>query len=792
MRKYVGFDGWRFVDFFIGQFILFFIVLSILIHILSYNNISFYFCIEHYFSYNANMTKKKSTTTHHVIFTYELRNIIAWGILVTLWVLFLFSNDNPNPDNNSVPLISQFVVDTWRYLFSDLYYKFIASPILLILWLMILVKRASWSISRLVWLLLYFISLSSLVWKYQGKTVGFFDIHHAVAWLVTTPTDSIFFLVLFFSSLYLTVRISYRAILSKVRESVPTLSRVREAVLPADDYEDDAPVRKAKTDDVYKKKAEELERKIAEIHKAKKTESPVHEPKWASLLKGMFGWDKWDTITKKVPLETPEWKIIESKTPAKAVDFGTWDFPSLSLLNEVKHINVVTPDEIEEKSLLIQKTFLQFGIDVEMQEECVGPTVIQYRLRPSEWVRLSKIEALKKDLTLALKAKSIRIQAPIPGLGLVGIEVPNEKRDTVWVKEVLEDVAFRWHKSKLALALGKDIQGDFIVGDLAKMPHLLIAGQTGSGKSVGMNGFILSLLYKNTPSELRMIMVDPKQVELWVYDGIPHLLTPVINSPDKALNALKWWVAEMERRYSTLKPLNARNLEEYNAKVSIKDKMPAIVIIIDELADLMMSGNKKEVESAITRIAQKARAVGLHMILATQRPSVDVITGLIKANVPSRVAFTVASNVDSRTILDQIGAEDLLGRGDMLYFPTGAMATNRLQWVLVETDEVERVVAHIKRTIDPAMLEEIYDKSIVDWDRGNYEWSASGDMYWDEDPKVVEESIELVRSSGKCSTSMLQRHLKLWYGRAARVVDILESMGIVGPADGSKPREVIG
>lgn len=647
--------------------------------------------------------------------------------------------------------------------------------------------------ARFVGVLLFYISVTSLIGWYVPMYESFFNIWSVLEKFLGRSSAFLFLVVLFFASLYLTLRISYRTILSKVRESVPSISRVREAVLPADDYEDEAPVRKNKADDAYKRKAEELERKIAELQKSKKEEPTVtHEPKWAKMLKNLFGAEKSDTITKKVPLETPEGKVIESRTPAKAVDFGTWDFPSLQLLNQVEHKNVVSTDEIEEKSLMIQKTFLQFGIDVEMEEECVGPTVIQYRLRPSEWVRLSKIEALKKDLTLALKAKSIRIQAPIPGLGLVGIEVPNEKRDVVGVREVLADDAFIHHKSKLALALGKDIQWDFIVGDLAKMPHLLIAGQTGSGKSVGMNGFILSLLYKNTPSELRMIMVDPKQVELGVYDGIPHLLTPVINSPDKALNALKWWVAEMERRYSTLKPLNARNLEEYNAKVSAKDKMPAIVIIIDELADLMMSGNKKEVESAITRIAQKARAVGLHMILATQRPSVDVITGLIKANVPSRVAFTVASNVDSRTILDQIGAEDLLGRGDMLYFPTGAMATNRLQWVLVETDEVERVVAHIKRTIDPEMLADIYDSSIVDGDRGNFEWSASGDMYGDEDPKVIEEAIELVRSSGKCSTSMLQRHLKLGYGRAARVVDILESMGIVGPADGSKPREVIG
>ena len=312
-----------------------------------------------------------------------------------------------------------------------------------------------------------------------------------------------------------------------------------------------------------------------------------------------------------------------------------------------------------------------------MERECVGPTVIQYRLRPAEGVRVSKIENLKKDLAMALSAKSIRIQAPIPGMGLVGIEVPNDKRDIVGVREVLENSAFVHNKSKLALALGKDINGDYIVGDLAKMPHLLIAGQTGSGKSVGMNGFILSLLYKNSPFDLRMIMVDPKQVELGMYDGIPHLLMPVITSADKALQALRWSVAEMERRLGVFKQARARNLEEFNQKSD--EKEPFIVVIVDELADLMMGGNKKEVEHCITRIAQKARATGIHLILATQRPSVDVITGLIKANVPSRVAFTVASQIDSRTILDQSGAEDLLGRGDMMYFPTGAMSATRVQ-----------------------------------------------------------------------------------------------------------------
>lgn len=723
---------------------------------------------------------RKKTQTKHSFFTYELQNILAWGILITLGTLMFLSTKEAS-------IFGAYLTKWGIFLFGE-YYRFIASPILIALGAMILTKKASWSLARFTGILIFYIALCSLVGWYKKSYDSVFNIWDTLTLWLGQSSAFLFLLVLFFASLYLTLRISYRDLFSRVREAVPSFSAMREWILPSDDEDDIAPTKKWKTDEIYRKKAEELEKKLAEIQKSKNKEPSVHEPKWAALLGKMVSW-----LTKKVPLETPDGKVIESKTQTKAVDFWTWDFPSIKLLNEIEHKNLVSLDEIEEKSLMIQKTFLQFGIDVEMEDECVWPTVIQYRLRPSEWVRLSKIEALKKDLTLALKAKSIRIQAPIPGLGLVGIEVPNEKRDIVWIREVLADDTFTHHKSKLALALGKDINGDFIVGDLAKMPHLLIAGQTGSGKSVGMNGFILSMLYKNTPSELRMIMVDPKQVELGIYDGIPHLLTPVINSPDKALNALKWSVAEMERRLTIFKWVNARNLEEFNAKVTKKDSMPVIVIIIDELADLMMSGNKKEVESSITRIAQKARAAGLHLILATQRPSVDVITGLIKANVPSRVAFTVASNVDSRTILDQIGAEDLLGRGDMLYFPTGAMATNRLQWVLVETDEVERVVNHIKRTIDPAMLEEIYDSSIVDGDRGNWEGSASGDgSGFDEDPKIVDEAIELVRSSGKCSTSMLQRHLKLGYGRAARVVDILESMGIVGPADGSKPREVIG
>lgn len=451
--------------------------------------------------------------------------------------------------------------------------------------------------------------------------------------------------------------------------------------------------------------------------------------------------------------------------------------------------NSISPEEIQEKALIIQKTLLQFRIEVEMEKACVGPTVIQYRLRPAEGIKISRIENLKKDLTLALSAKSIRIQAPIPGVGLIGIEVPNEKRDIVSIREILENKNFSLHRSKLALAVGKNINGDFIVGDLAKMPHLLIAGQTGSGKSVGMNGFILSLLFKNTPSELRMIMVDPKQVELGIYDNIPHLLTPVITAPDKAINALRWSVAEMERRLGVFKKIHARNLEEFNEKSDQKE--PYIVVIIDELADLMMSGNKKEIEQMIVRLAQKARAAGIHLIVATQRPSVDVITGLIKANVPTRIAFTVASQVDSRTILDQSGAEDLLGRGDMLYSLTGENMVARIQGVLVETEEVENVVRHIRLAINPEDYPpQISNEELQGNSEGNWEGSVGMPGNFEEDPQIVEKAILLVREAGKCSVSMLQTHLGLGYNRSARLVNILEQMNIVGPANGSKPREV--
>lgn len=679
---------------------------------------------------------------------------------------------------------------------------------------MIAINRLSWNLARFFGLLLFWISVTSLSEMLDpSKSNGMLDFFDVFKDLFGRLPAGIFLVAALLVSLYLTLRISYRKVISHLHSKLPTVESVKGVVREFRSEERESG-KEAKVDRKlkaeYENKRKEIERELEEIRKERDREKkhsenrpqgqlsinsatkhiPIVKKEPKGLLSGIFGTNGSDSEVRTGIAEAPKHDSVPRKA---SPDFATWEFPPASLLHRVEHKNTVSDSEIREKSLMIQETLLQFGINVEMAGEKVGPTVVQYRLDPSDGVRLSKIENLKKDLTLALKAKSIRIQAPIPGVGLVGIEVPNDRRDMVGIREVVEHSNFQHHKSKLAYALGKDINGDFVVGDLAKMPHLLIAGQTGSGKSVGMNGIILSLLYKNSPSDLRMIMIDPKRVELGVYDGIPHLLTPVISESEKALNALKWAVAEMIRRYDNFKNARVRNVAEYNEKVEKKKREPIIVVIIDELADFMMSGNKKEIEAAICRIAQMGRAAGMHLVVATQRPSVDVITGLIKANIPSRIAFTVASLVDSRTVLDRQGAEDLLGMGDMLFSPVGSMAPERVQGVFVSTEEVESVVNRIKLTIDPEMLEELYDPSIIEGDRGNFEGAVGGgEAGLEEDPKVIEDAIAFVRSQGKASTSMLQRHMRLGYSRAARVMDILEKLGIVGPADGSKPRDVIG
>ncbi len=436
--------------------------------------------------------------------------------------------------------------------------------------------------------------------------------------------------------------------------------------------------------------------------------------------------------------------------------------------------------DIDRNQEIIARTLEQFGIHVEMSEVRVGPTVAQYAFRPAQGVKLARVVALQNDLALALAAHPIRIEAPIPGKALVGVEVPNQTVARVGLREGMESKEFNARKSAFAVPLGKDISGGTPLLYVEKAPHMLVAGATGSGKSVCLNGIIISLLYQNGPDELKFIMVDPKRVELGVYAGIPHLLVPPIVKADEAVNALKWAVREMERRLDYLAKFGARDIDSYNAKS--KEKMPRIVIVIDELADLMIQ-NKREVEAVIVRIAQMARAAGIHLILATQRPSVDVITGTIKANIPTRLAFAVASQVDSKTILDTAGADKLLGRGDMLMSTPEMSKPRRVQGAYVSDTEIEKVVAFLKKESAPD-----YNYQITEGGNGG----AGGAAFNTEDADVLlEDAIKIAIDAGRVSTSFLQRRMKIGYSRAARIVDLMQEMGVVGAADGAKPREVL-
>lgn len=459
----------------------------------------------------------------------------------------------------------------------------------------------------------------------------------------------------------------------------------------------------------------------------------------------------------------------------------------------------------ERNAEVIEETLANFNIDVELDSITTGPSVTQYSFHPPTGVKLSKITALNADLALALAAHPIRIEAPIPGKSLVGIEVPNKETVAVRMRDLLASRDFTKHKSNLMLALGETVDGEYEIADLAKMPHLLVAGTTGTGKSVAINSMLLSLLYQNSPDELKLILVDPKRVELTLYNGIPHLLTDVITDGGKVLNALKWAVGEMERRYILLEETGSRDLDSYSKKrkaggkrthkdeetgekiVEDMENLPVIVIVIDELADLMMS-HGKDVEAAVVRLAQMSRAVGIHLIVSTQRPSVEVITGLIKANLPSRIALRVSTQIDSRTILDSPGAEKLIGRGDMLYKSGDAGSAVRLQGVLIDEEEVKRIVAFL---IDQADDYDELDEDITQDRSGSGAMSVGDDMGGDADDVLYEEAKKIVIEAGKASTSYIQRRLKVGYSRAARLVDLLEENGVVGPARGSKPREVL-
>ena len=448
-----------------------------------------------------------------------------------------------------------------------------------------------------------------------------------------------------------------------------------------------------------------------------------------------------------------------------------------------------TSGDIQMHSQVIQRTLENFGIPVEMGDIAVGPTVTQFTLKPAEGVKLAKITALHNDLALALAAHPIRIEAPIPGKSLVGIEVPNQSVATVGLREMLEAREWRerWSAGRQAAALpfvlGRDVSGRPWIADLSRMPHLLVAGATGSGKSVCLNILITSLMYSHGPDALKLILVDPKRVELQTYNGIPHLLTPVVTDVEKTVNALKWVLREMDRRFDVLSKFGARDIASYNTRSD--EKLPSIVVIIDELADLMATA-MQDVEGPIVRLAQMARAVGIHLVLATQRPSVDVLTGLIKANIPARIAFAVASSIDSRTILDQVGAEKLLGRGDMLFQMSDMSSAKRLQGAFVSDEEIGRVVEFLKSKFEPAD----YDLSVTEKQGRSTSFASGFDSDADSDELLGAAKEEILRA-GKASASLLQRRLKIGYARAARILDLLEEEGFIGAGDGAKPREIL-
>ena len=475
---------------------------------------------------------------------------------------------------------------------------------------------------------------------------------------------------------------------------------------------------------------------------------------------------------------------------AVVVEDEHYEYPPINLLSKnTKKATKTGARALTDTAARLQKTLYSFGVSAKVENVSVGPAITRYELKPAEGVRVSKIANLADDIALNLAAETIRIEAPIPGKQAVGIEVPNKEKESVHLRDVIETEEFENNKSKLSVALGKDVAGQVVIADIAKMPHVLIAGSTGSGKSVCINTIITSIIYNAKPSEVKLVMVDPKVVELSVYNGIPHLLIPVVTDPRKAAGALAWAVQEMDDRYNKFASKGVRDLKGYNVAMEKEGeggKLPQIVIIIDELADLMMVA-AKDVEDAICRLAQKARAAGMHLVIATQRPSVDVITGLIKANVPSRIAFAVSSQVDSRTILDMVGAEKLLGKGDMLFSPAGSSKPTRIQGAFVSDDEVEKIVGFVKAN-GTANYSEAILESIENNNKSDKELEETDDD--DTDPFLME-AMDVVVETGQASTSFIQRKFKVGYARAGRIIDQLEERGVISGYQGSKPRQVL-
>lgn len=632
-----------------------------------------------------------------------------------------------------------------------------------------------------VLLIVWFAGLFGLLRKDGAPSTGGVvgdTVNTATLSLVNMPIATFIYVLLIAVTLLFVLRISPATVVAKIAEMVRR-----------DRSEDDANIK------VMRKAAEAKPAPVLgdfKLNAGVPTLSPEEKAKEArkqsrlSTLKGSVVPDK----------------EAEEKAAMLSVSDPNWKAPSLDLLE--KKQSPADAGDIQANAHIIQDTLREFNIEVEMEGANIGPKVTQYTLRPPAGIKLNRITALETNIALNLAASSLRIEAPIPGQKAVGIEVPNKRAADVRIRGILDSNEWRKVDEPLAFAIGKDISGSPVVGELNKMPHLLVAGQTGSGKSVMINTLLTSLLYRNSPSDMKLILVDPKQVEMAPYADVPHLLTPVIVEPEKTISALKWAVNEMERRYSLLADVKVKDIKTYNnhikksgKQIAVTDEagntqqvdegtMPYIVIVIDELADLMMIA-ARDVEALIVRIAQKARAVGIHLVLATQRPSVDVITGLIKANIPARIAFTVASQVDSRTILDQIGAEKLLGQGDMLMKTATMPKPRRIQGAWVMDGEVMKVTDHLRMQSGPQYNDEIISQPV----QLNGKGGVVMDFHSEGGDDMFKDAVRVVTETRKASTSLLQRKLRIGYARAARIIEEMEEQGIIGPADGARPREVL-
>jgi len=546
-----------------------------------------------------------------------------------------------------------------------------------------------------------------------------------------------------------------------------------------------------------KKKLESRRWKVEEYEEEEEEEkAEFGQPVSRSLIKSL--------IKNKLENKIQEKEKAKEKKIRPTIHFSS-EKPTFNYeLLETNPDQAVTIDEsfLMEKAKALQNKLMEFNVPIKIEGFDIGPSIVQMRIKPDEGIRLSTIESLSNDISLSLKSKSVRIVAPIPGTDCVGIQLPNPKPLVVRLGDVLGSDEFTndMKKSDNNLAIGKAIDGTIIIKTLESMPHLLVAGATGSGKSVGVNDFILSLMFQNTPSELKFLMVDPKQVELELYAGLPYLLAPIVFEPEKALKLLKWTEHEMERRYGMLKEKRVKNIDEYNEKYAGKmaengdkiQKMFRIVFVVDELASMMLSKSKRDVENCITHISAKARAVGIHLIIATQRPSVDVITGLIKANIPTRIAFGTVSEIDSRTILGRKGAETLLGKWDMLYTDPSTKSPNRIQAPFVSTEEIEKVVMTLKTKYMGGLTEEdIYNQEIVNLLENKLEAGSQLFSWWgDDDDALIEQAIQVISQTRKASATLLQRKLGVGFARAARIMDALEDRGVIGPQDGAKPRDI--